>query len=372
MNCEHFEICGGCQVKEDYITQLQQKSQKFKELFGFFPDEVFSSPETGFRARAEFRLHREKLPNGEFGGKISLSMNTFGKNERIAIQNCPNLLPNVQKVIAELPLYLKEEILSHKLYAVNFLGGEEVIMTMIYHKNLDSLWQDQAKKLAQILKISIIGRSKNQKIIIGTDLLPTKINIHQKELFYLHQEGSFSQPNPFINGKMLNFVIQAILPHHKKDLLEMYCGSGNFTIALAPYFDKVFATEVVKSALPLLEINAKNNGVKNLYSARLSGMESIEALSFKRDFFRLKHIDLKQFNFSHILIDPPRSGIGDVKMLEFIQKFSVIVYISCNPFSLKKDLEVLLQSHRITKSAIFDQFPYTYHMECALILEKRF
>lgn len=364
MNCKHFEVCGGCQVKESYQDQLSQKILKFKEIFGFDVKQVFDSPDFGFRARAEFRLHRE-------GNKIFFSMNIFGKNERVAIENCHNLLPDLQNIIQILPEYLNSEVLNTKLYAINLLGGEAVIMTMIYHKKLDMAWEIAAKNLAQKLGISIIGRSRNQKIVIGDEYIKTKLQINHKTISYLHKEGSFSQPNPFINQKMLSFIVESLKTHHKKDLLEMYCGSGNFTIALAPYFDKVFATEVVKTCIPTLLQNAKNNNISNIYSARLSGEETIEALSFQRDFFRLKNIDLKNFDFSHIFVDPPRSGIGDKKMLEFMQKFPYIVYVSCNPVSLKQDLEILSQSHEIIESALFDQFPYTHHIECALVLKSK-
>ncbi len=361
----HFGTCGGCQINIPYPLAFDEKIQTFKDLFGFVPQHAFTSNPRGFRARGEFRIHRQD-------GKIFLSMNTFGKNQRTPISNCPNLLEHLQEIIQKLPKLLEQEELEHKLYAINILGSnlKQTILTLIYHKRLDTAWEIQARHLAQKLKISIIGRAKNQKILIGSPLIQSKALIHDKTLFYLHQEGSFSQPNPQINEKMLHFITQSIHSHHKQDLLELYCGSGNFTIALAQQFKKVFATEVVKSAITILKQNAKNNQITNLYSARLSGLETIEALSYSRDFFRLKDINLKAFNFSHIFVDPPRSGIGNKKILDFMMQFPYIIYVSCNPLSLKEDLKILLQTHAITQSAIFDQFPHTHHLESAMILKK--
>ncbi|WP_104696861.1 MULTISPECIES: tRNA (uridine(54)-C5)-methyltransferase TrmA [unclassified Helicobacter] len=365
MICPHFDICGGCQTKEDYPIALEQKTKVFKDIFCFSPNKVFESKIRGFRARAEFRIHRD-------GEKIFLSMNTLGKNERVAIQNCPNLLEHLQHILYQLPNLLNQEILKHKLYAINVLGStnQHAIITLIYHKKLDLLWQEEALLLAKHLNASIIGRSKNQEIILGTNLIESHIKTKNKILRYFYKEGSFSQPNPFINEKMINFIIDNIQSHHRKDLLEMYCGSGNFTIALAQYFTKVFATEVVKSAIPILQQNAQNNQIKNLYYARLSGIETIEALSFSRKFFRLKDINLSTFNFSHILVDPPRSGIADIKILKFMANFEYIIYISCNPLTLKEDSTHLLKTHKITKSAIFDQFPHTHHLESIFIFQK--
>ena len=246
-------------------------------------------------------------------------------------------------------------------------------------EKIDSIWEENARELFNTLGLSknsgIIGISKRQEILINTKTLTQSTTLNypfakNHQIHLSHLAGTFSQPNPFINQKMLQYIIDCILLHPKKDLLELYCGSGNFTIALAPLFKKVFATEVVKTALSMVSQNAKQNHISNITCARLSGSESIEALSFKRDFFRLKNIDLKDFSFSHILVDPPRSGINDTEMLEFMGNFEYILYISCNVLSLKKDLAILSKTHKVIHSAIFDQFPHTTHLESAMILQK--
>ena len=373
MKCPHFESCGGCQSAEPYAIALTTKRKSFENIFGFTPDKVFDSAPRGFRARGEFRLHRERDKEGNTTA-LSLCMNSIGANSRTPIKNCPNLLPHLQALLAKLPTLLLPTPLEHKLYAINLLGSntQETILTLIYHKKLDEAWHTAAESLAKSLNISIIGRAKNQKITIGKSLITSTITLKEQTLTYLHQEGSFSQPNPAINAKMLSFITESIAGHERRDLLEMYCGSGNFTIALARYFHKVLATEVVKSAIPILEQNAQNNQIHNIHPARLSGAETIEALKFSRDFFRLKGLDLREFDFSHILIDPPRSGIADAQILDFIAKFDTIIYISCNPLTLQSDYAHLSRTHTITQSAIFDQFPHTHHLESALILQKRY
>lgn len=197
------------------------------------------------------------------------------------------------------------------------------------------------------------------------------MQVCDKPYTYLRKEGQFCQPNAYMNACMLSFVKHAISSHEREDLLEMYGGDGNFSIALAECFDKVLVTEVVKKASAHIAQNAALNGISNITSVRLSGAETMSALRFEREFFRLKRVDIRAFSFSHILIDPPRSGVGDEAMLAFIAGFSSIIYISCNPASLLKDLQVLLQTHSIENVALFDQFPHTHHLECALILRKQ-
>ncbi|PAF53212.1 tRNA (uridine(54)-C5)-methyltransferase TrmA [Helicobacter sp. 13S00482-2] len=368
MFCESFLECGGCQISQEYTIQFEKKLHTFLELFHIKDQDVekFLSPASGFRARAEFRLHTEN-------DKIYLSMNAYGKNHRVKIISCPIILPHLQdKLKILLTIINKNPIIRYKLYGVRVLGGisGETIITLIYHKKLDQDLQKTLAKLTQKLQCSIIGRSKGEKITIGKDFINEILCIDKQEFFYIQQEGRFSQPNPYINIQMIQFVLSKLPLNIKSDLLEMYCGSGNFTIPLSKRFRKVFATEVVKSAIKTLEQNAQKNQIHNITCARLSGAETIEALNRERDFFRLREINLNEFNFSHILLDPPRSGINDANMLTFIQKFDVIIYISCNPLSLKEDLKILQKTHKIEHCGIFDQFPYTHHLECGLILKK--
>ncbi|PAF52478.1 tRNA (uridine(54)-C5)-methyltransferase TrmA [Helicobacter sp. 13S00477-4] len=368
MICKSFFECGGCILDMDYTSQLEYKIQTFQNLFEYQlkKEEIFTSPTKGYRARAEFRLHREN-------SKVYLSMNSYGKNNRIKISSCPILLPILQEKLSLLLDFINSvSIIEHKLYGVKILGSlnSEVIITLIYHKKLSQEWQDKANELSEKINCHIIGRSRGQKIIITQDFINETLQINHKKYFYIQKEGSFSQPNPFMNIQMIEFILSKLPEAPQSDLLELYCGSGNFTLPISKRFKKILSTEIVKSAISTLQLNIKNNHINNITPVRLSGLETIEALSYKRDFFRLKNIDLKVFDFSHIFLDPPRNGISDIEMLQFIQNFENIIYISCNPNSLKKDLEILLKTHSIKHQAIFDQFPYTHHLECGFILNK--
>ncbi|WP_305517756.1 tRNA (uridine(54)-C5)-methyltransferase TrmA [Helicobacter cappadocius] len=355
-------------MPQEYNKQFEQKFEEFLELFGFKSNDVekFFSPSSGFRARGEFRLHTEN-------NKIYLSMNPYGQNNRVKISTCPILLPYLQDKLTILLLHINANpVIKDKLYGVKILGGlrGEAIITLIYHKKLDLCWEENALRLAQELECFIIGRSKGERRIIGRDFINETLSINGEKFFYIQKEGNFSQPNPYINTQMIEFVLSKLPAALSTDLLEMYCGSGNFTLALSKRFNKILATEVVKSAIKVLEKNAENNDIHNITAARLSGYETIEALDRQRAFFRLREIDLDKFNFSHIFIDPPRSGICDLDMLNFIQRFDSIIYISCNPLSLKEDLKTLQKTHKIEHCGVFDQFPYTHHLECGIILKR--
>lgn len=114
------------------------------------------------------------------------------------------------------------------------------------------------------------------------------------------------------------------------DFLELYCGSGAFTAALAPLFRQCVATEISKPAVASAKENMRRNGIENVFLAPLSAEEFAEAYAGTRGFERLKGADLTAMDIRCVLVDPPRAGCGP-DVMKILQQFPAIVYISCNP-----------------------------------------
>ena len=155
-----------------------------------------------------------------------------------------------------------------------------------------------------------------------------------------------------------------------RDLLELYCGHGNFTIPLAAKFNRVLASEISKSSIANARINCELNGVCNAQFVRLSADELMSAFARRREFERLKGIDIFSYDFSHVLIDPPRAGL-EPSVIDFIKNFQNLIYISCNPQTLFENLRSLCATHEVRRFAIFDQFAHTAHIECGVLLRRR-
>ena len=155
-----------------------------------------------------------------------------------------------------------------------------------------------------------------------------------------------------------------------RDLLELYCGHGNFTIPLATKFNRVLASEISKSSIANARINCELNGVCNAQFIRLSADELMSAFARRREFERLKGIDIFGYDFSHVLIDPPRAGL-EPSVIDFIKNFQNLIYISCNPQTLFENLRSLCATHEVRRFAIFDQFAHTAHIECGVLLRRR-
>ena len=373
MNCKYFGVCGSCTLfDKTYEEQLNFKIQREKERFSDFTNmefDIIKSSEKAFRNRAEFRIWWEKDEHGK--AVYSYAMSDFEKNI-LEIDSCQIVSLHIQEIM---PKLLKEinqdELLSNRLFAIEFLGSttNDLIVSLIYHRKLDDIWSKLALELESNLNIKIIGRSRKQKVILSDDTINETLNINNQDFKFEYQEGGFTQPNTNVNTKMIEWVLSNIQTSNK-DLCELYCGGGNFTIPLSTKFNKVLATEISKTSIKSAKKNCELNNVVNIEFIRMSAEEFTQGLQEVRTFERLKDINLKDYNFDTIFMDPPRAGLDDITRA-LAKDFDNIIYISCNPETLHRDLEELVKTHEIVKFALFDQFAYTHHIESGVILKRK-
>lgn len=372
MNCKYFGKCGSCVLYDkSYEEQLNFKLQREKERFSNFTTmnfDIIKSEKKAFRNRAEFRIWWEKDENGK--EILSYAMNDFNKNI-LEINSCQIVSSHIQEIMPKLlDLLMSELTLSYKLFAVEFLGSttNDMLVTLIYHKKLDEKWNELAKQIEEKLNIKIMGRSRKQKIVLSSESINETLTINNQNFKFAYQEGGFTQPNTNVNVQMIEWVLNNI-ETSPNDLCELYCGGGNFTIPLSTKFNKVLATEISKTSIKSALKNCELNNINKISFIRMSAEEFVQGLQEIRTFNRLKDVNLKDYNFDTIFMDPPRSGLDDTTRA-LAKDFEQIIYISCNPETLHRDLIELTKTHEIVKFALFDQFAYTNHIESGVILKK--
>ena len=315
---------------------------------------IHTSSASGYRARSEFGFSKD-----------AYTMIEDGKKAYMDTSNIPH--SSIQKVMSELlALINTSEIVKKKLFQVNFrTSGIKVLASLIYHRPLDEDWKAEAFKIQNALcDVSIIGRSKKAKVLVGDEDLEITYEINGSSFKILQNDLVFFQPNIYLYPLMMEFITGRL--ESPKDLLELYCGCGGFTLTLASRFNKIFATENNRHSIRLLKESIELNGMSNIEIARLSDDETASALSKERPFRRLEHIDLDSYDFSHILVDPPRAGLSD-ETISLSKGFENMIYISCNPETFIRDLEKL--NREIKSIAVFDQFANTQHLEVIAFLK---
>jgi tRNA (uracil-5-)-methyltransferase len=358
-----------------YTEQLDKKIHILKDCFAPYFNgamAVFASPAEHYRLRAEFKIWHDHEQ-----GLCHYAMFEPGSNRktytitdfRPAALSINQVMPRLLAAINAQPL------LRRKLFQIEFLSSSqgELLASLIYHKPLDNQWQAEAQALAEQLSLHIIGRARGTKRLTGQDYVTQTIAINGREFTYRHSENAFTQPNGPVSALMLEWAdnqAKIIAEEKNCDLLELYCGNGNFTLPLSAHFSRVLANEIAKTSIADAQLNMARNQIDNITLARMSSEELTQALSGVRTFRRLEGIALSDYQFGCVFVDPPRAGL-DAATLNFISQFPYIIYISCNHRSLSDNLVQLDGTHTVTAAALFDQFPFTEHIEAGVVLKQR-
>ena len=358
---------------EQYDAQLAEKTSRLQALMAEFTPpapEVFASEHQHYRMRAEFRIWHD----GDDLYHIVFDQKT---KQRIRVDQFPAASKLINRLMPALLDQLRHNpVLRNKLFQIDYLStlSNQVVVSLLYHKKLDEQWQHDARHLRDALRcegfnLQLIGRATKQKIMLDHDYVDETLLVKGKEMIYRQVENSFTQPNAVVNMHMLDWAVD-VTAGAQGDLLELYCGNGNFSLALARNFNRVLATEIAKPSVEAAQFNIAANKLDNVQIIRMSAEDFTQAMQGVREFNRLKGIDLKSYQCNTIFVDPPRSGLDD-ETVKLVQGYERILYISCNPETLRDNLRVLSQTHEIQRLALFDQFPYTHHMESGVLLVRR-
>ncbi|MCO8055937.1 tRNA (uridine(54)-C5)-methyltransferase TrmA [Acinetobacter towneri] len=359
-------------MTSSYQQQLDAKVARISAQFAEYNPpalQVFASPEHNYRMRAEFRIWH--IEDDLFYAMFERSEDK--QKKVIRVDEFPIADRSINLLMPKLLAALKADpVLSARLFEVHFLAtlSGEMLVSLLYHRKLESDWEPAAQALSKALNIKLIGRSRGQKFVLSDEYVVEQLQVFERTYTYKQIESSFTQPNAQVCQKMLEWAC-TVAEHSEQDLLELYCGNGNFTLPLSTRFRRVLATELAKSSVYAAQWNIEQNQIENIQVARLSAEEFTQAYNGEREFRRLQeaNIDLASYDFDTVFVDPPRAGIDDAT-LKLLQRFKRIIYISCNPDTLHDNLKTLCQSHKVTQFALFDQFPYTHHVESGVLLEK--
>ncbi|NRH23116.1 tRNA (uridine(54)-C5)-methyltransferase TrmA [Pantoea stewartii] len=366
MTPEHLPV-------EQYDAQLAEKVSRLETMMTPFAApavEVFRSPVSHYRMRAEFRIWHD----GDDIYHIIFDQET---KQRLRVDQFPAASALINQMMPKMMAAIRDNrILRHKLFQLDYLStlSNQIVISLLYHRKLDEEWQQAATTLRDQLRaegvdVQLIGRATKTKICLDRDYVEERLPVAGKEMIYRQVENSFTQPNAAMNIHMLEWALD-VTTGSRGDLLELYCGNGNFSLALARNFRRVLATEIAKPSVASAQYNIAANQIDNVQIIRMAAEEFTQAMNGVRSFNRLAGIDLKSYDCETIFVDPPRSGL-DEETVRMVQAYRTILYISCNPQTLCDNLLELAQTHDVTRLALFDQFPYTHHMECGVLLTRK-
>jgi len=358
---------------DQYDAQLAEKVSRLEAMMTPFtaPDvEVFRSPVSHYRMRAEFRIWHD-------GDDLYHIIFDQGTKQRIRVDSFPAASELINQMMPEMMAAIRDnQVLRFKLFQIDYLStmSNQIVISLLYHRKLGEEWHAAASTLRDQLRakgfdVQLIGRATKTKFCRDGTYVDERLPVAGKEMIYRQVENSFTQPNAAMNIQMLEWALD-VTQQSRGDLLELYCGNGNFSLALARNFRRVLATEIAKPSVASAQYNIAVNQIDNVQIIRMAAEEFTQAMNGVRTFNRLEGIDLSSYQCETIFVDPPRSGLDD-ETVKMVQAYPRILYISCNPQTLCDNLAVLSGTHQIERLALFDQFPYTHHMECGVVLTRK-
>ncbi|WP_320823248.1 tRNA (uridine(54)-C5)-methyltransferase TrmA [Reinekea sp.] len=354
---------------DQYQSQLAAKAATLTELLADWarPDlTVCASQPSHYRMRAEFRIWHD-------GPRSYYAMfDPKDPTQPLEVTEFPVASKLLNRLMDEvMAAVMSDPELRHKLFQVNFLTTQsgDALITLIYHRQLAEDWLERGHHWQAIWGVPVIGRARKQRHVLSRDFVIEQLTIAGQPYDFHQYESSFTQPNAGVCEQMVSWAVAQTMDSQQGDLMEMYCGNGNFSIPLSRNFRLALGTEISRTAVKSAQENISLNRRDNLKIARMASEDLSKAWVKNEPSRRFNEFDMASYDFDTVLVDPPRAGL-DEDTISLIQRFRRIVYVSCNPESMVANIAALQGDYRMTACALFDQFPYTHHMEAGVILER--
>lgn len=354
--CIHFiEGCGGCQWQHiDYECQIYWKKEVIRQALKrigkleYVPDiEIYSEIETHYRNR--LRVFPVK-------DSSMLGLRKIGSHEVVPIKKCfiSNLGVNTLSFAFRGKIFSKNSKL--KELDIRSYGEDQTMVSCTYNANSPSI-QDDIDKLFKIPGVTSvfyrIGESGKFNLGYGKPMIKETVNgieynISPNCFFQINTEGL----------KVLVNLVKEFAGGNNEIVLDAHCGVGTFALQVAGNSKTVLGTDISAPAINLARTNAKDNQINNTQFQNGTITQLIKKL--------------KNDNIDLTILDPPRSGCEKSDLQALIQlKPDRIIYVSCNPTTLARDLcELSKSDYKLQRLAMVDMFPMTYHLEVVTLLVK--
>lgn len=327
--CPYYDICGGCDTGHIlYSKSIMYKKDMVVDIFKRYCDmdvdmDIVYDDDNIYN-------YRNKITLRVNDGKLALVGESL-----VNIDYCYLVNDNINKVIGIL-----NGICLDGIDEVIIRGTDEIMV--IIKGNIDN------DKLIQILKDNVSSIFINGVKVFGNDYVMINVGNYR----YAVYPDSFFQ----VNTKMISRLYDKVLEFAGRGdkLLDLYCGAGTIGIYLANNFNSVRGIEQNESAIKGANLNKGINDIKNI------------------SFVCEKASDINEIVEDVVVVDPPRSGLDSTTIKRILDsRIERLIYVSCNPITLARDINILKDKYNLVGMSLFDMFPNTSHAECVSVLYRK-
>ena len=351
--CPHFGVCGGCQQQHASI-ELQQQSKRaaLSRLMKRDVDDIIAAEPWGYRRRARLSLNYQPKTQ-----QLQMGFRKANSSEIIDVVQCPVLAPQLEALLPAVRECLTSLQSQRQLGHVELVQADNGPLMVLRHTAaLTVADKEKLERFSQTqgLSLYLAPQSEILEHIRGDEPWYTSDGLR-----LVFSPRDFIQVNDGVNQKMVRTALAWLDIQPQDRVLDLFCGMGNFTLPLA----KVAASVVGVEGVPALVAKGRENAALNELQNVTFFHENLEEDVTRQSW--AKH------GFDKILLDPARAGAPGV--MAHIIKLAPrrVVYVSCNPATLARDSEALLQAgYRIQRLAMLDMFPHTGHLESIVLFER--
>ena len=365
-HCKHFGICGGCSLQHmDSNDQLAHKQsvllEQLRQFGGVQPHTVLpplTGPLWGYRRKARLAVKYVAKKGGTLVGFREKHSPYVAD-----IASCDVLHPSVGQALPALRSLVGGLSVYDKVPQIEVAVGDTHTALVIRHlEPLNAEDYDAIKAFAEQHGYSIYLQSGGPQTIEPfwpNPPPPLSYGITDQGPTIYFEPTDFTQVNADINRAMIERVITLLNLKQQDEVLDLFCGLGNFTLPIAAHCARVTGMEGNAALIARAHANAARNDIENVQfqTVDLADPEALVTISSER--------------YDKVLLDPPRTGAK-----ELIEKFSFsrttrIVYVSCNPATLARDAGTLVteKGFSLVSCGIMDMFPHTAHVESVAVFE---
>lgn len=381
-DCKTYKRCGGCNLRHvKYDTTLKMKQNSVQSLVNKTLQNKIHVNETvgmenpyNYRNKAQYPIGKDK------NGEPVIGVYANRTHEVIPIKKCMIQNSESEKIAKKVIEFIKENNLSiyneenhkglfrHIVIKVGIKTQEIMCVLVINGKTIpqqDKLIKQLTSEFPQIKSIVKNINEKNTNVILGmeNETIYGKGYIEDVlgEYTFKISPLSFYQVNPIQAEKLYNLAVEKSQISKDDVVFDLYCGIGTISLFLSKYAKKVYGIEIVKEAIDMANENAINNHVNNVQFYAGDVEKVLDDL-----------INVQNICPDIIVFDPPRKGLDSTSINNVLKiQPKRLVYVSCNPATLVRDIAVLESKYDVKEITPVDMFPFTSHVECVAVLHRK-
>jgi len=379
-DCTTYKRCGGCNLRHiDYEETLNIKQNAVQSLVNKTLNNKIEVKQTWgmgnpyhYRNKLQFPIGVDKDGNPTIGVFANRTHNIIPV-EKCMIQNekAEQVAKYVIDIIKKYNLSVYDEktgkgLMRHIVVKIGFRTNQIMVILVINGDMLpfaNDIATDLQSACHSIRTVVVNSNKKNTNFILGnknTNILGEGyIEDFLGDFLFKISPLSFYQVNPVQAEALYNIAIEAANITKNDTVFDLYCGIGTISLFAAKYAKKVYGVEIVEQAIE----DAKNN-------AKINNVDNVEFIAGDTEKILTDLIDVQNIIPDVVIVDPPRRGLDNTSISNILKiSPKKMVYISCNPASMVRDLHLLEEKYDISMIQPVDMFPFTSHVECVALLE---